>query len=103
MKNKILLTILCILTALNGILLFTQQSNAKTKSFYTVFPFVTQSGRIGFFDQEDGKIFIYDDNLEKLIAKAQLTSLGDDMEHIDKSSPKASENKTIIVPANQEQ
>jgi|GEM_PF-1971351 len=54
----------------------THQIMAQNRNFSNVVPFSTSAGRLGFFDQGDGKIYIYDNNLSECIFKGQLDELG---------------------------
>ena len=50
---------------------------AQSKSFAGVYPFVTASGLFGLFNQSDGKIYIYNNNLSECIYKGQAGDLGE--------------------------
>lgn len=102
MKKYFLYSLAIILLATNMILLVTQRSTAQSKNFYTVVPFVTQAGRMGFFDQENGKIYIYDNDVKSPLFVAQLTDLGMPIEQIDRVDNKTSDkygekSKSIII------
>lgn len=44
--------------------------------FEHVVPFTTTGGFFGFFNQADGKVYLYDAQLERLVLEAQMTELG---------------------------
>lgn len=52
-------------------------SQAGGASFAQVIPFSTVGGFIGFFDQKDGKVYLYDDKLEKCVYQVQMGTLGE--------------------------
>ena len=49
---------------------------AQNKSFAGIVPFVSATGSIGMFDQNDGKIYIYNNNLSEISYQGQLQELG---------------------------
>ena len=49
---------------------------AQGKNFNNVVPFGTATGRVGFFDQNSGKIYIYDNNVHECVFTGHLTDLG---------------------------
>ena len=49
---------------------------ANPGSFDGVMPFTTYSGLIGFFDQRDGKVYIYDGTLTNCMQVTQIVELG---------------------------
>ncbi len=53
-----------------------------TSSFEKVIPFTTATGRLGFFDQSNGNVFVYDENWKNCVFKGQLKSLGSPMENL---------------------
>ena len=52
------------------------------RSFPGVNVFTTASGRLGFFEQGTGRIFIYNDNLSDCVYIGQLKALGEPIELI---------------------
>ena len=80
--NKITVFLLVIMMALCFCLGSTMQSKAQDKTFAGVVPFVTSNDRIGFFDQNSGRIYMYDDNIEKCLYVGQLHSLGQSVETV---------------------
>ncbi len=64
----------------------------QTRSFPGVTTFTTATGRLGFFEQGTGKIFVYDSNFENCVFKGQLTELGEPITLTDdapKTKPKS--------------
>ena len=49
---------------------------AQGTGFAGVYPFWTSGGMLGFFNQNDGRIYLYDQNLKNLYTTARLESLG---------------------------
>ena len=104
--KKIALIVTCIaLTVTNIILLSTRNSTAQQAAFFNVLPFMTQAGRMGFFNQEDGTIYIYDSDVKELLFKAQLKELGTPIDHLERNDlPEdnkfGGKSKSIIVPTN---
>ena len=80
MKNRLLLGLVIILTVLTlSLTLLTRQSPAQSANFTHVFPFSTVGGYVGFFDQNDGKIYLYDEFLKECMYISQLEELGNPM------------------------
>jgi len=74
--NKWFLSLIAVtLTALVFILL-PNKLMAESKTFAHVIPFATNSGRVGFFDQANGMVYIYDSNLKDCVYKGQMSELG---------------------------
>lgn len=74
--NKIATYLMIIMTALCLILVATRQSPAQDKSFAGIIPFVTSNDRVGFFNQTNGRIYLYDSNVSKCEFIGQVESLG---------------------------
>ena len=76
--NSRLLKAFIVLMLLLGSFAFFQlrHSAALANKFDGVIPFSTASGLIGFFNQNDGKIYIYDGNLQNCIFVSQMLELG---------------------------
>ncbi len=83
--NKITVFLVIVITALSFILGATMQSKAENKSLAGIMPFSTTSNRIGFLNQIDGRIYVYDDNLSQCIFVGQITGLGNPIQTISKS------------------
>jgi hypothetical protein len=64
----------------------TVKSTAEDKvinySFPGVSPFNTPSGRLGFFEQGTGRIYLYDDNIKECVFIGQLKKLGEPIEKL---------------------
>ena len=60
----------------------TIRSFAQNKSFAGVTTFTTPAGRVGFFEQGTGIIYLYDNNLNECVFKGKLNNLGDPIEKI---------------------
>ena len=56
-----------------------KKSEAQATSFAGVYPFWTSGGMMGFFDQADGRVYLYDQNLENLFMISRLEKLGNKM------------------------
>lgn len=54
-----------------------EQGQVKYTSFNGVIPFFTTGEYIGFFDQKDGMLYFYDDQLKKCLFKYKLEQLGE--------------------------
>ena len=67
------------------------KTQAQTHSFPGVSTFMTSTGRLGFFEQATGKIFIYDSNFESCVFTGQLNKLGDPI--VDTTESKKTKNK----------
>ena len=82
--NKITAFLLIIITTLSFTLGATIQSKAQnknqnktqTKNFTGVVPFVTNNDRVGFFDQKNGRIYVYDNNISQCLYVGQIQDLG---------------------------
>ncbi len=85
--KKLGFQMVCLLTlALSYVFVFStgrsQAATPVTHSFPGVSTFVTPSGRVGFFEQGTGKIFIYDNNLSECVYIGQMSALGDPIEEL---------------------
>lgn len=78
--NKITTFLLLIIASLSLTLLFTRQSKAQDKSFAGILPFVTSNDRVGFLNQTNGRIYIYDSNISQCVFVGQIQSLGQPIE-----------------------
>jgi hypothetical protein len=79
--NKISTLLLITVTVLSLSLTVTK-SKAEEKSFMGVLPFVTTTDRMGFLDQRDGKIYIYDSNIHQCLFVGQIHKLGEPIEAV---------------------
>ena len=76
--------LLFIVVAILGLgLLIATQSKASGRSFAGVVPFTTSGDRFGFFDQSNGKIYLYDSNISQCVFTGQLEDLGKPIQAID--------------------
>ena len=57
-------------------------SQAQMGRFNSVVPFYTTVGFMGFFDQSNGQIYLYDQKLSECIMITQMESLGTPMKRI---------------------
>ena len=57
-------------------------SAAQPVGFPNVMPFVTPSGLVGLFDQKDGKMYLYDANLEECFMISQVNTLGEPLTRV---------------------
>ena len=73
-KITLFLSVLCII--LSFMLGSAIQSKADGKSFAGVVPFATSNGFFGFFNQNDGKFYLYDNNISECTFTGQLDELG---------------------------
>jgi len=74
--NKKAYLLLIIVAALGLGLLIATQSKASARGFAGVVPFTTSGDRFGFFDQNSGKIYLYDSNISQCVFTGQLEDLG---------------------------
>ena len=74
--NKLTTLLTIVIIALSFTLGTTMQSKAQNKSFVGILPFVTSSDRIGFLDQSNGRIYIYDNNVSQCLYIGQIQDLG---------------------------
>jgi len=68
--------LLIIITALSFTLGATKQSKAQDKNYSGIVPFVTSNNRVGFLDQSNGRIYIYDSDIVNCLFVGQIESLG---------------------------
>jgi len=74
--NKLTAFLMVVITALCFVLGTTIQSKAQNKAYTTIVPFPTGVDRVGFLDQSNGRIYVYDSNMTKCIFVGQIESLG---------------------------
>jgi hypothetical protein len=80
MKKILFLNVLVM--AFAAFLFLQRPLSAQTSGFFRVFPLVTAAGQVGFFDQQDGKLYVYDAQLEDCIFIVQLDTLGEPLKKI---------------------
>lgn len=73
--NKMTIFLIIIITALSFCLGTTMQGRAQDKSYAGILPFVTNN-RVGFFDQSNGRVYVYDNNIAGCVFVGQVDSLG---------------------------
>ena len=83
--NKMTIFLLILIVFLGISLTTTIQSKAQTKGFAGVMPFISSNNRMGFFDQNNGKIYMYDDNISQCLFVGQVTALGEKIIKLTKS------------------
>jgi len=91
--NKITTFLSIIITTLCFMLVAQMQGKAQNKTFANVIPFVTNNDRLGFFNQSNGKIFIYDNNFSQCLYVGQIQELGQSIQSI------SAKNMNITNPA----
>ena len=80
--NKLTTLLGVLIMALCFTLGLTIQGKAQSKSFVGILPFATSTDRIGFLDQSNGKVYIYDDNVSRCIFEGQIQQLGQPIQTI---------------------
>ena len=80
--NKITAFLIIIIMILCFSLGATLQSRAESKTFATIIPFVSSSDRVGFFDQSNGKIYMYDSSISQCLFVGQISELGQSIQTI---------------------
>ena len=75
--NKTTAFLLIVITALSFVLGTTMPSKAQNKNFTGIQVFITGNNRVGFLDQSNGRIYLYDSDISKCIFVGQIQSLGD--------------------------
>ena len=83
--NKFTLFLIMVITILSFSLGATMQGHASNKNFIGVIPFITSNNRVGFFDQNNGRIYMYDDNISQCLFSGQLSELGQEIQTLNKS------------------
>ena len=98
--DKKIMTILCltILAAAWIIRPHTTLAQAQSKSFAGVFPFVTASGLFGMFDQLNGKVYIYNNDLSRCVYEGQVGELGEPVAKIGGETESAVKSVTYGMP-----
>jgi hypothetical protein len=60
-----------------------KQSQAVAFKFDNVVPFATVTGVMGLFNQNDGKVYLYDGNFQNCVSVLQLEELGKAMKPVE--------------------
>ena len=76
MKNIFLCAMFVSLFLIGSIVVLQHKSFAQNANFRNVQLFITSSGRMSFFDQNDGKIYIYTDDGRQCVFIGQMEELG---------------------------
>lgn len=79
------LKLLLVLTLFLGMAVFfhLRKSSADVNKFNNVVTFSTVNGLVGFFNQNDGKVYLYDGNLQNCVFVTQIEELGKPMKFIE--------------------
>jgi hypothetical protein len=85
--NKITAFLVIVIMALCFTLGATMQGKAQDKNYSGIVPFVTSNDRVGFLDQSNGRIYMYDSNIVNCLFVGQIQSLGQPINVISASSP----------------
>jgi hypothetical protein len=83
--NKTTAFLLVVITALSFILGSTMQGNAQNKGFSGIVPFSTTTDRLGFLDQNTGRIYVYENNYSQCVFIGQLQGLGQAIQTVSRS------------------
>jgi len=90
--KKILMVNLVFLLLLVGMFLGfnlrSTQAEEEFRTFEGVVPFATSGGFIGFFDQRDGTVYIYNEELKEVSFKYKIKKLGEPAEDLFKDDGK---------------
>ena len=73
--KKLLVVYVAVTMAVLLVVAAAQLLHAKTLSFKEVYPF-TLNGRVGFFDQSQGRVYLYDPDFKNCVLITQLNELG---------------------------
>ena len=74
-----------------------EEAKPEGKNFAGVIPFATPGGFLGFFDQKDGKIYMYDSELSECTFVGQLEELGKSIKG-KQAIPSDKVNETYKIP-----
>ena len=85
--NKISVFLVIVIMALSFGLGTTMQSKAQDKNYSGIVPFVTSNDRVGFLDQSNGRVYVYDNNLVNCLFVGQIQSLGQPINIISTNNP----------------
>ncbi len=85
--NKITVFLLIVIMTLSFGLGTTMQSKAQNKNYTGIVPFVTSNNRVGFLDQSNGRVYIYDSDIIKCLFVGQIESLGQPINIISINNP----------------
>lgn len=82
--NKISIFLVALIVILSFCLGSSLPSKAEEKSYKGIIPFATHNDRIGFLDQNNGKVYVYDNDIAKCVFVGQIQNLGDPIDVISK-------------------
>jgi len=85
--NKTTAFLLIVIIALSFILGTTIPSKAQNKNYTGIQVFITGNNRVGFLDQSNGRIYLYDSNISQCTFVGQIQSLGDPIQVISSNPP----------------
>jgi len=85
--NKISVFLVIVIMALSFGLGTTMQSKAQDKNYTGIVPFVTSNNRVGFLDQSNGRIYVYDSNITNCLFVGQIQNLGEPINIVSSSAP----------------
>ncbi len=95
--NKITTFLTIVILTLSIIVVATMQSKAQSKAlnitFAGIMPFVTNNDRLGFFNQNNGRVYIYDNNINQCLFVGQMTEIGKPIQSV------TSGNDNVTNPA----
>ena len=94
MNLRTVLTIICM--AILTVFAVHTVTRADGKGFAGVYPFVTSSSLLGLFNQNDGKIYVYDNDFSKCLYEGQVQELGKPIVKVHSEKP------TTIKPYEQQ-
>ena len=85
--NKTTAFLLIVIASLSFILGTTIKSKAQDKNYSGIVPFVTSNDRVGFLDQSNGRVYIYDSNIVNCLFVGQIQNLGQPINIISSNLP----------------
>ena len=77
-----IITIMALCFTLGAAIQGGAEEKVRSRSFAGVIPFVTSNDRVGFFDQNNGRFYMYDSDVAKCVFVGQIHSLGKPIEAI---------------------
>jgi hypothetical protein len=84
--NKLTTLLVVVIMALSFTLGTTMPSKAQNKSFVGILPFMSDNGRVGFLDQNNGRVYLYDNNISQCLFVGQIQNLGQPIQVISANS-----------------
>ncbi|MBF0569348.1 MAG: hypothetical protein HQL18_01035 [Candidatus Omnitrophica bacterium] len=83
--KKVMFVLLALGVLCAAIALTARQSRAEGPNFQNVQTFMTGGGQLGFFNKDDGKVYLYTLDKGKCLLVAQVKELGEPMEILEKN------------------